>query len=151
MSSAIRRRLRSLATVLVAPFLFFTGGCTTFNHAWNEAAKQPTSNDLQGRWQGVWVSEATHHTDKLRCIITKKDDHTYRARFHAKYHTVLSFGYTVSLNVTPATNGFMFNGQADLGWYAGGVYHYEGHADATNFFSKYSCKYDHGTFQMSRP
>ena len=38
-----------------------------------------------------------------------------------------------------------------LGFLAGGVYHYEGHADATNYFSTYSCKYDHGTFQMSRP
>jgi hypothetical protein len=145
------KRLRSLATVLFAPFLLLTAGCNTFNHEWNEAAKRPPANDLQGRWQGVWVSDASHHTDQLRCVITKRDDGTYRARFHAKYHTVLSFGYTVNLNVVPATNGVAFSGEADLGWYAGGMYHYEGHADATNYFSKYSCKYDHGTFQMGRP
>jgi hypothetical protein len=64
---------------------------------------------------------------------------------------MLSFGYTVPLQVEPATNGFKFSGQANLHWYAGGIYKYEGHADATNFFSTYSCKYDHGTFQMTRP
>ena len=45
------------------------------------------------------------------------------------------------------TNFVAFN----LGWLAGGVYHYEGRADATNFFSTYTSKYDHGTFQMTRP
>src|SRR2546430_12231564 len=29
-----------------------------------------------------------------------------------------------------------FKGEADLGKFAGGVYHYEGHANQTNFFSK---------------
>ena len=127
-------------------------GCSTFNHEWNRAANQPiAANDLQGRWQGVWVSDVNHHTDSLRCIITRKDDGAYRARFRAKYHQVFTFGYTVPLKVEPATNGFTFSGQANLGWLAGGLYHYEGHADATNYFSTYSCKYDHGTFQMTRP
>ena len=94
---------------------------------------------------------ATHHTDQLRCVITKNDDGTYRARFHAKYHQVLNFGYTALLKAEPATNGFTFNGQAELGWIAGGIYHYQGTADATNFYSTYSCKYDHGTFHMARP
>ena len=126
-------------------------GCT-FNHDWNKAAAQPPPPDsMLGRWQGVWVSDVSHHTDKLRCVVTKKDDGSYRARFHAKYHHVLSFGYTVPLKVEPTTNGFHFSGEANLGWLAGGVYHYDGHADATNFFSTYSCKYDHGTFQMGRP
>jgi len=31
------------------------------------------------------------------------------------------------------------------------VYHYDGHADTTNFFATYTSKYDHGTFQMVRP
>lgn len=131
--------------------IFLAGGCTTFDHDWKKTARQAPSDDLQGRWQGTWASEADGHTDKLRCVITKKEDGTYRARFHAKYRKVLSFGYTVPLNVGQTAGAFKFSGEADLGWLAGGVYHYEGHADRTNFFSTYSCKYDHGTFQMTRP
>jgi hypothetical protein len=128
------------------------GGCATFNHDWELAAKQPAPpGGLQGRWQGTWISEVNQHTGALRCVVTQKDDGTCRARFHATYNKALTFGYTVALKVEPDTNGFKFSGDANLGWYAGGVYHYEGRADGTNFFSTYSCKYDHGTFQMARP
>ncbi len=151
MNGTLSRFTRRIGALLsFVPFLF-TGGCTTFNHDWKQAAHQPIPNDLQGRWQGVWVSDVNHHTDQLRCVITKKEDGVYRARFHAKYHTVLSFGYTVPLKIEPGTNPAKFSGEADLGFLAGGLYHYAGHADATNFFSTYSCKYDHGTFQMTRP
>lgn len=131
--------------------LLFAGGCSTFNHDWKKAGKQPQPPGMLGRWQGVWVSDVSHHTDELRCVVTQKDDGTYRARFHAKYHKVMTFGYTVPLKIEPAANGFQFSGEANLGWLAGGLYHYDGHADITNFFSTYSCKYDHGTFKMSRP
>jgi hypothetical protein len=152
MSHLIHRRHRFPGFAFFAFALLLAGGCSTFNHDWNQAARQPApANDIQGRWQGVWVSEVTHHTDSLRCVITKSGDSAYRARFKAKYHHVLTFGYTVPLKVEPGTNGLSFSGEADLGWLAGGVYHYEGHAGATNYFSTYSCKYDHGTFQMTRP
>lgn len=137
--------------LLLSGILFVATGCT-FNHEWKKASSQtPPGNSLLGPWQGVWVSDVTHHTDKLRCIVTQKSDGAYRARFHAKYHKVLTFGYTVPLKVEIQTNGFKFSGEANLGWLAGGIYQYAGHADATNFFSTYSSKYDHGTFQMSRP
>src|SRR5579883_2050272 len=101
--------LKTISTVLLLSALFFAGGCTTFNHDWKKAATQtPPPDSMEGRWQGVWASDVTHHTDELRCVVTRKDDGTYRARFHAKYHKVLSFGYTVPLKVEPATNGFHF-------------------------------------------
>jgi hypothetical protein len=146
----LARRIGSLLSFM--PFLLL-GGCHTFNHDWKKAGHQPVPDDLSGRWQGVWVSDVTHHNDELRCVITKKYEGVYLARFRAKYHKGLSlhFGYAVPLRVEPGTMPFQFSGDADLGWLAGGKYHYEGHADTTNFFSSYSCKYDHGTFQMSRP
>jgi hypothetical protein len=137
---------------LCALSLLLASGCASFNHQWKAAAKESVpSNDLEGRWKGVWASQVDHHTDELRCIVTRKEDGTYRARFHAKYHKVFTFGYTVPLHAQPGTNGYQFNGSANLSWLAGGMYHYEGHADGTNFWSTYSCKYDHGTFQMARP
>jgi L,D-peptidoglycan transpeptidase YkuD (ErfK/YbiS/YcfS/YnhG family) len=127
-------------------------GCTSFNYEWKKAASQPApADDLQGRWDGSWLSDVNGHNGRLRCIVTRKEDGTYRARFHATYQKVLTFGYTVPLSVH-ATNGvFYFSGQANLHWWAGGVYDYEGRAEGTNFFSTYRCKYDHGTFRMSRP
>src|SRR5439155_18677333 len=127
-------------------------GGSNFKHEWPMAVANPVPNTgLQGRWQGRWHSDANGHAGKLRCVVTKTDDAMYRARFHAKYMKVLTFVYSVSLKVAPTTNGFSFSGDANLGRFAGGVYHYEGHADTTNLFSTYSCKYDHGTFQMTRP
>jgi hypothetical protein len=144
----IRRRVPALLLPVVS---LCAGGCTSFNHDWDERREPTPPTALEGRWQGVWVSEQTHHTDNLRCVVTKHDNGTYAARFLAKYRKVLSFGYTVPLNVQTTTSGFTFSGEANLGWLAGGVYHYEGRADATNFFSTYTSKYDHGTFQMTRP
>lgn len=146
------KNLRGVYLALVGVLPFLTGGCTSFDHDWEKAARQfPSPDDIQGRWQGTWISQVNGHTDTLRCVITKKEDGIYKARFLARYHKVLSFGYTVPLKVQTATNEFTFSGDANLGWLKGGLYHYEGHADATSYFSTYSCKYDHGTFQMGRP
>ena len=132
--------------------LLLAGGCESFDHDWKQAAGQPVPTDgLTGRWQGVWVSETTGHTDQLRALIDRENDGTYRAQFHAKYHTVMSFGYTVPLKVEKTGDDFKFTGEADLGWMAGGLYHYTGWADATNFSATYTSKDDHGTFQMGRP
>jgi len=125
-------------------------GCS-FSRAWNAAARTPVpANDIQGRWQGTWLSEVNGHTGKLRCIITKQDEGKYQARYHATYRKILGFGYTVTLDATHTNGIYKFSGDADLGW-AGGVYHYTGQANSTNFFSTYQSKYDHGIFQTSRP
>lgn len=129
-----------------------TIGCSTFNRDWKAAAvTSAPANDIAGRWQGTWRSEVNGHTDKLRCLVTKQSETSYTARFHAKYHKILSFGYTVNLAVKESGGVFHFQGEANLGKLAGGLYDYAGDASATNFFSTYRCKYDHGIFQMARP
>jgi hypothetical protein len=139
-------------SICLLAVLLLVSGCHSFNHEWKKAAQQAAlPNDIEGRWQGIWKSDASGHTDQLRCIITKTGDGDYKARFHAKYHRVMSFGYTVPLKVQSTDGEFKFSGDANLGWMAGGKYHYEGHANSTNFFSTYKSKYDHGIFQMGRP
>jgi len=44
-----------------------------------------------------------------------------------------------------------FDGEADLGWMAGGVYKYDGHANSTDYFCTYHSSYDNGSFTMKRP
>jgi hypothetical protein len=137
--------------VLMALIVLLCAGCSTFSHEWKTASQETALPEgLKGRWEGTWVSDVNGHTDELKCVTKQNTDGTYRARFHAKYRKVLSFGYTVALTAQPRDGGFIFQGSADLGWYAGGLYHYEGRADATNLTSTYTCKYDHGTFHMGR-
>jgi hypothetical protein len=144
--------VRSVVSWLSLAALLLATGCTTFNHEWADSAKASVPRDgLLGRWEGTWSSEVNGHTGSLRCLVSRKVDGTYKARFHAIYQKVLGFGYTVSLNVKESNGVFHFRGQANLGWWAGGLYQYEGHAAESSFVSTYRCKYDHGTFQMSKP
>lgn len=139
-------------TLLLALCVTLASGCASFQRDWKMAAAAPTpTNTIEGRWDGTWKSDVNGHTDRLRCFITKLDDKKYKARFHAKYHQILSFGYTVTLDVQPTDGAYKLQGEADLGWLMGGVYHYEGRATPSNFSSTYKCRYDHGVFQLSRP
>ena len=129
-------------------------GCSTFNNEWRQAAKETTpTGDITGRWEGRWLSDANGHNNKMRCLITQVDTNHYDARFHAAYKKWITiyFGYTVRLETRPGTNGVAFHGQENLGVLAGGVYTYDGHANATNFFSTYKSKHDKGIFQLYRP
>jgi hypothetical protein len=134
--------------VLMSAIVLSGAGCSSFNREWEKAGPNDANSGLEGRWEGQWISEVNGHHGRLRCIASKDGD-VYRARFHAKYRKILSFGYTIPLKAEAMGNGYKFSGEADLG-IAGGIYRYEGHSDATNFFSTYSSKYDHGTFQMQR-
>lgn len=128
-------------------------GCSSFNREWKTRAAGPPPTGMEGRWEGTWQSDKTGHTGPLRCLITPQTDDLYQAWFHAKYKKVFtwSFAYKVDLHVEPRDGTFQFHGQEDLGKLAGGVYHYEGKASSTNFFSTYRCPKDDGTFQMKRP
>jgi len=109
---------------------------------------------MAGRWEGTWLSDRNGHNDQLRAVIATGSNGVYSTRFHAKYKIGIfrfSFGYTVPLQVERTNDTYRFQSEADLGWLAGGVYRYEGSATGTNFFSTYRSKYDHGTFQMTRP
>ena len=141
-----------LPRCLLGLLLLGVTGCSSFNREWKAAgATPPPGDDIAGRWEGSWQSDVKGHNGRLRCLLTKVSDQQYRAWYHAKYRKILSFSYAVPLHVWPADDAYRFEGQADLGWYAGGLYQYEGRATATNFYSTYRSKHDHGTFQMSRP
>jgi hypothetical protein len=127
-------------------------GCSTFNRDWKKAARQPVpAGSIEGRWDGKWLSGVNGHTGRLRCLLTRGDDRRYQARFRATYWKVFRYSYAVSLRFEPREGEWHFTGDEDLGKLAGGIYHYEGRATATDFFSTYQSKYDHGTFQLQRP
>ena len=136
-------------TFILAAFLTFVSGCSSFNRDWKKAANSPSSG-ISGRWQGTWDSEKNGHSGQLRCLLEPISSQTYRARFDSTYKNVLHFKSTVILNGGMTNGVFRFNGEAKLPWWAGGIYDYEGGVTPRNFFSNYKNKYDHGTFQMTR-
>lgn len=151
-SSGTRLNFSRIASALLILLLFT--GCSTFHRDWKKAASVPVApGEMQGRWEGIWVSEENGHQGRLRCLMTQTGPNQYQARFHAKYQKILSFGYTVPLQVQVLPSGldYRFRGDANLGWYAGGIYHYEGKATPTLLDATYRCPADYGTFKMSRP
>jgi hypothetical protein len=138
-------------TFLVGVALLSLTGCSSFNRQWREAAQTSSiAQGLIGAWEGRWISDVNGHKGDLRCIITQTAADKYDAHFRAKYKKILSFEYTVPLTVTQDGESFRFEGSADLGKLAGGVYTYKGAASAGTFFSTYDSKYDHGKFDMKR-
>jgi len=145
--------LKNLHVVLMTAcaLVLFTG-CSGFNRDWKKASAQSLHADsIEGLWKGTWLSDHNGHNGGLRAIITKLDEDTYNARFHATYMRILTFGQTVDLTVKQNGTNFTFSGEADLGKAWGGVYSYKGNMTTENFFSTYKCSIDHGTFRMSRP
>jgi|KBSSwiStaDraftv2_1062776.scaffolds.fasta_scaffold336691_2 hypothetical protein len=134
--------------------LLFTGGCSSFNRAWKTAeTERVESHSLAGRWEGTWRSTHNGHHDTLRGLFTLPTNAVCEARFHARYSKwgmSLSFSYSVPLQLDGTNGSYRFQGQADLGWYAGGVYRYEGTVSGTNFFSTYESQYDKGEFHLQR-
>ena len=127
-------------------------GCSTFNRDWRKLAdSNHSTSTLEGRWDGRWISNENGHNGRLRAIVSEQDDGGYEARYRATYAKIFRFEYTADLVATESDGRFEFNGSADLGKMAGGLYEYEGHAVSNQFFSTYDSKYDHGTFEMTRP
>ena len=127
-------------------------GCSSFSKQWRASTHAPIpAATLEGPWEGKWISDVNGHNGRLRCIVTHSSDNRYDALFQAKYEHILTFSYTVPIEVRRDGNSWVFDGEADLGKMAGGVYTYQGAVTSSNFFSTYDNKYDHGKFQLKRP
>jgi hypothetical protein len=128
-------------------------GCSTFDRDYQAALKQPVSAESPvGPWTGRWTSDKMGHTGELRCLVQKDiGDDLYTARFKARFWKCFTYTSTATLTMKPKGEEFYFDGNAQLGWLAGGEYKYEGRVNPKFFFSEYQCKWDNGTFYMERP
>ena len=127
--------------------------CSTFDKDWDAAAglKAENPTDITGRWQGNWQSDASNHSGDLRCLVTRQGKSSYHARYAATYWNALHFEYEMNLTAERRGDWMHFEGQADLGPMAGGIYHYEGNANDSSYFATYKSLVDHGKFTMKRP
>jgi hypothetical protein len=149
-TSSVGLLFSSQPFVLLLALLAFLCGCSSFNRDWKHAQTAVVNeNSIAGRWEGYWISSGGHH-GRLRCLMSPETNSICQARFHAIYGRIFHFTYTVPLEMQPHDLGWEFNGEANLGKLAGGVYYYEGRATTTNLISTYRCKYEHGKFELER-
>lgn len=131
---------------LLAPL---TANCREFHAVWARAAAGRT-DEIGGRWDGEWRSEATGHQGPLRAVVQPIAADRWRVYFHAGYSRVLRACYASEFAVTREEGRWTFRGQSDLGWIAGGVYQHDGHATPREFVSTYRSRYDRGRFVLAR-
>ena len=139
--------------ILVLACLAPLAGCSTFERDWKALAGQPAATaegGLEGRWAGTWTSDANGHSGGLRCIITRDEHDTLRARYHATYGCCFTFEYDMPMTARREGEALRFAAEADLGWLAGGRYEYDGTVVGDEFTSTYTSKSDHGMFRMTR-
>ncbi|HZE97640.1 MAG TPA: hypothetical protein VE981_11485 [Planctomycetota bacterium] len=144
--------MRIIKTAGVLGLLAALSACSTFDQDWQ--ASQGFANGIEGRWEGSWTSDDNGHTGGLRCLVTRRADEGYDARYHATYSGwcgTLSFEYTVPMTVQPGPQGLQLHGSADLGWIAGGVYEYDGLVNVDRYYCNYQSDGDHGIFKLERP
>jgi hypothetical protein len=139
--------------ILVGTALILVAGCSSFRRQWRSQVPDPVPPvEMTGRWEGIWRSDVNGHSGRLRGIIEQSGQDTYQARFRATFWKIFRYGYTVDLTAEPERDGDLrFRGEANLGWWAGGVFRYEGKANATTFKARYEAKRDSGIFEMGRP
>lgn len=126
-------------------------GCA-FDRVWSEAQHYSyPEHEMEGCWEGTWQSEYNGHHGTLRAVITKQDEGIYNAHFKATFAVLIPYEFEIPFFVSNDGEIYTFEGTADLGKLAGGVYTYNGTSSATDFHSYYSAdNKDHGTFTMKK-
>ncbi len=135
--------------------LLLVGGCSSFDRAWEASPPRTTSDSLPtGCWEGTWHSDGNGHQGSLRCIVTRRDNSEFDARYYATYSWWIipfSFEYTVPLTIVRDGDSWYSRGSAELScWVAGGLYEYEGRASGDDFVATYRCDFDRGVFRLKR-
>jgi hypothetical protein len=127
-------------------------GCSSFNREWRAAqpAIEPAPT-MAGRWAGTWQSAVNGHQGQLRAILTPTEHGKVDARFRARFWRIMAYSYRLELGVESTSPGhWVFEGEADLGWLAGGRFRCRGTTLTNELRATYESKRDHGTFTMSR-
>lgn len=140
--------------LLLVGILMLGTGCSGLHRAWKQELSTNasyTKSEIEGAWEGEWISDSNGHHGRLRCLVSENEDGTYTTWYHAKYKKILSFAYSVDVETGLLPDGYSFKGKADLGKLAGGMYEYEGKVSDGYFDANYKSKFDYGTFKMNRP
>ena len=130
-------------------FAPLTANCREFGAKWDHGVTQ-TSDGVSGCWEGEWISSATGHRGRLRCVISPLAPDRWRMSFRAEYSAIFRACYATDFNVHRDGDRWTFEGGSDLGALAGGAYTYSGHAACDSLVCSYRSARDHGEFRLSR-
>ena len=126
-------------------------GCTTFDSRWEAATVAGgSSKGPEGRWEGKWTSVNQDHSDDLRCMLVRINEHTCHAEFHATFNGAIDMDHALDLAVKPTDKGYAFHGQEDRPWFKGGRCYITGQIVGDHLTATYLDKVDHGTFEATR-
>ena len=126
-------------------------GCSGFDRDYKAAVEKGWAADsIEGPWDGRWQSQAGHGGDRIRAIITRTGPESYYARFRAKYWGIFEADQDVNLWAT-SESPVKASGSQDLGYFKGGVYHFEATISPAQLDATYRSEHDHGEFNLSRP
>jgi hypothetical protein len=150
--------LRLALSALVLSLLTSCG--SEFRSAWKKAG---TTQGVEGRWEGTWLSAANGHHGTLRCVVGEPDCYQcisgpvpkgakpMQFFYRATWKSILSGSYKAVHQVQPKKDGsYVLKGDHQMPDWAGGKYHYEGTIKGDEFQACYECEIDRGTFTMKR-
>lgn len=126
-----------------------SANCREFHQRW-EKALLVDAGAVAGRWEGEWISEASGHRGRLRCVIDPVTPMLWRLYFRGEYSRVFRACYATDFRVTEEAGRWTFSGGSDLGALAGGAYEYAGSATRERFACTYRSPRDHGRFMLTR-
>ena len=139
--------------------------CTEFDQKWANMPPPMTANPAAiaaGKWEGTWQSDATSYSGHLQSIVVfsgttvqdKDQVQQYQAEFHQRMFDMGPVrDYTVNFTAQKLPDGRIhIEGRKDLGYYYGGIFHYDGYIypEKDEFYCDYNSDKDTGTFKMRR-
>ncbi len=141
--------MNAFKLLVCGSFLMLLAGCTTFDARYEAALINRAQAGVEGAWEGRWQSENGHGGDRLRAVVTQREPQKLHVIFRAHFWGIFDIDEEVDLSVA-STNPVRASGEADLGYFKGGVYSYEATITSSKFDATYTSKYDHGVFNLSR-
>ena len=148
--SVYHTTMRPIPRFALALFILSLTGCSTFEVRYQAALANRAPSGVEGAWEGRWESQGRHGGDRLRAVVVARSPQVLHVVFRAHFWGIFDIDEEVDLNVT-GTSPVHAAGQADLGYFKGGMYEYDATITPTQFDATYKSKYDHGTFILARP
>ncbi len=144
-----------LSLLGAALFVVMLGGCESFDDRFKAASvAMPPVGQVTGAWTGSWQSATDADGGKLKAIVTRVEGEgegeTYKVSFKASYAKILTSEHSVTLKGQRIGSTVHFEGDKDLGFFAGGQYKYSGYMTPTEFFSTYQAQDHSGSYTLKR-
>lgn len=145
--------MKSSSLIRFALSLFVLAALSSCGSEFRSAWKDSTTTDgVNGKWEGTWLSMVNGHHGKLRCVVDSPSiSQDVPFFYHATWKSILSGSYKAIHHVEKKKDDtYVFKGDHQMPDWAGGKYHYEGTIKGDEFNACYECEIDRGTFTMKR-